>query len=171
MDELSATAALKELVLPRYSDISSDTQAALLAYILQHWSTLQADATFVTALKSVPFVSRVATSGGETVAGVTASGLAYYAPKDLLDPRVQLFSELFPRDAPVFPAGVFAEPQWLGILSDCGMESDLSKDTLILCAKQVRARTQYMLTRLDYMRLYVSSFEQIDTGNLICICA
>ncbi len=63
-------------------------------------------------------------------------------PDQLFDPRKKLLKAVF-EDDPVFPTGEFASDEWLVILRALGLQSRISSEVFVQCARRVqRAHAQ-----------------------------
>ncbi len=58
-------------------------------------------------------------------------------PDQLFDPRQKLLKSVFEED-PVFPTGEFVSDEWLAILRTLGLQSQISADVFVQCARRVQ---------------------------------
>jgi len=141
---------LKRFVLPHFSMMPLSQKEAVCETILSKWSDLKVSSDFISVIKETHFVKQVSRE----------SGVVFVQAADLFDPRNQFLRSIFDDDQTVFPSEEFLRDEWLVILSEIGLKSNVDKDTFLRCAWRVEEQenTSKAIKLFEYYSEHFAEF-------------
>jgi hypothetical protein len=159
VEEIS-DAKLLQFVLPQFSELEQAQCDIVLALILDKWSSLRGNAELVQLLKQTPLLHDVDTDDIHPVS-------AYF------DPRNKFLSSIY-RDIAGQPLPArFQTTEWLTLLGEIGLRTELSIDMFLECAQRIDAlcSAKRCLTTEDERlvvtlhQFFVQNFDKFDRSR------
>lgn len=118
-------AKLLIFLLPMYSHLAPDQCDTILNMIQHKWPTMRGDAELTARLKTTALFR-------------DATGV-YQPANTFFDPRNHVLATIY-RDEPTqFPAAEFQTTEWLDLMGEIGLVSDITPDVFIGCAQRIEA--------------------------------
>lgn len=159
VEEIS-DAKLLQFVLPQFSELERAQCDIVLALILDKWSSLRGNAELVQLLKQTPLLHDVDT---DEIHPVSA----------FFDPRNKFLSSIY-RDIAGRPLPArFQTPEWLTLLGEIGLRTELSIDMFLECAQRIDSlcSAKRSLTTEDERlvvtlhQFFVQNFDKFDRSR------
>ena len=160
--ELDETSFLERFTLPSFSTLHASQRAEAIEHVRKNWTVVKDRPALVSSLKALPFID---------MHGILLR------PDQLFDPRKPLLSKVF-ADDPVFPTGQFATDEWLAILRVLGLQSHISADVFLQCARRVQrlfavaaaqgcpdSKSRAVAVATDLATHLIDSFSSINTPD------
>ncbi|KAJ1620203.1 hypothetical protein T492DRAFT_397105 [Pavlovales sp. CCMP2436] len=122
---VTEAAMLAREVMPRFGELDASKQKAVREFLLARWPVLKSDPALRAALANTAWVPVENARGGGALS----------RPIALLDPRNPSWHLI--GSAGLFPAE--ASDQWLRLLAEVGMQSEVDANSLLLCARRLEA--------------------------------
>jgi hypothetical protein len=122
VEVVDETAVFERFVLPSLHTQSFARRVHAVQHVRDHWAEVRARPALLERLRAAELVP---------IAGV------FVRADQLLDPRVPLLARVF-RSDPVFPTGEFGSEAWLAILRVLGLQSAITGDLFLQCARRVQ---------------------------------
>lgn len=159
VEEIS-DAKLLQFVLPQFGELEGAQCDIVLALIQDKWASLRGNAELVQLLKQTPLLRDADTGTLQPVS-------AYF------DPRNKFLSSIY-RDIAGQPlAARFQTPEWLTLLGEIGLRTELSIDMFLECARRIDAlcSAKRCLTSEDERlvvtlhQFFVQNFDKFDRSR------
>ncbi|TMW63551.1 hypothetical protein Poli38472_002492 [Pythium oligandrum] len=153
-------AKLLVFLLPFYDHLASEQRSTVLQLIKERWQTLRGDAQLVGVLRSTPLF---ADEDG-----------SYRTADSFYDPRNKVLRAIYQDEPHAFPAGQFDRAEWLELMSEIGLRSDITVDLFIECAQRLEAlfANKSALDPADevvintFHQYFVQNFEKYDRSRV-----
>ncbi|DBA01824.1 TPA: LOW QUALITY PROTEIN: hypothetical protein N0F65_002940 [Lagenidium giganteum] len=147
-------------VLPLFHGYSQDQCNRILDLLKIKWPVLRGNAEVMTVLR--------ATSLFRDEDGV------YHMASEFFDPRNKLFTTMYSSVPNAFPPVAFASSDWLDILEELGLKSEVTVEIFVDCAKRIERmhgeksaltpRDEQMVGALH--QYFVQNYERFDRARL-----
>lgn len=159
VEEMS-DAKLLLFVLPLFSELEVAQRNTVLTLILDKWQTLRGNAELLSLLKQAPIFR-------------DSEGEEYREASAFFDPRNKVLSAIYTEVAGMPLAMRFQTPEWLNVLGEIGLRTDLSVDMFLECARRVDAdcSARQCLSAADERlvvtlhQFFVQNFEKFDRSR------
>ncbi len=122
VEVVDETAVFERFVLPSLHTQTFARRVHAVQHVRDHWVEVRARPGLLERLRAAELVP---------IAGV------FVRADQLLDPRAPLLARVF-RSDPVFPTGDFGSDAWLAILRVLGLQSAVTGDLFLQCARRVQ---------------------------------
>lgn len=114
---LSPEGLLSRHLLPRFRELSPEARSSVLLYVRGAWAGgLRGVADVAAALRATAFVPSALEPDGVG---------SLHRPAELLDPANAILNGVFRARRYLFPAEEYCRPEWLTVLRDVGLRSEV----------------------------------------------
>lgn len=146
-------------VLPMYEGLPSDQCDMILTWIKQKWQTLRGDAELTGVLRTIKLFRD--------------DNGAYQTAHSYFDPRINVLAAIYHDQQDRFPLENFRSNDWLDLMGEIGLQTDVTVDVFIECAQRIEdlcANKQALTTADETLAItlhqfLIQNFEKYDRSR------
>lgn len=146
-------------VLPMYEGLPSDQCDMILTWIKQKWQTLRGEAELAAVLRSIKLFR--------------GDNGAYQTAHSYFDPRIKVLAAIYHDQQDRFPSEPFRSSDWLDLMGEIGLQTDVTVDVFIECAQRIEglcSNKQALTTAEETLAItlhqfLIQNFEKYDRSR------
>ncbi|KAL7692695.1 putative Zinc finger, RING-type, UBA-like superfamily, Zinc finger, RING/FYVE/PHD-type [Plasmopara halstedii] len=149
-------------IFPMYSDLVETQREQVLNVLLHKWQSLRGNAELTAILKASALFKED-----------ESEGTCYFPASAYCDPRNKMLATIYAGSRGHFPALRYQTPEWLDLMGEIGLQTEVTVDIFIECAQRIDGQCsgkqaltpedeQFTTTLHEY---FVQNFEKFDRSR------